>query len=95
MNRFTKGVVALLTIGSIGVWGIAIFLFVTSDDSVPVKNHVFHSTQYVDKGLFEYKNKQEMDEQNQVIGNRQDLKTKFKNNRVSIDELLAELTQEE
>lgn len=95
MNRFTKGVVALLTIGSIGVWGIAIFLFVTNDDSVPVKNHVFHSIQHVDKGLLVYKNKQEMVEQNQVIGIRQYLKTNFKNNRVSIDELLAALTQEE
>lgn len=96
MNRVTKIVVALLTIISIGVWGIAIFFFTNTEDSVPTENHALHRTQEVDKELIVYKNKQD-NVQNQEIVNlpEQDLKKGSKANRVSIDELLVALTQEE
>lgn len=89
MSGFHKVVVALLAIISIGVWGITIFFFTTSEDSVPIENHALNLTRQVDKEPFMYKNKQYNGQ------NLKDLELKFNKNRVSIDELLAAITQEE
>lgn len=94
MSVVKAGPVTLLSIISIGVWGLAIFFFFTNEDTVPVENHASNQIQQVDKEQIMYKNKRDIVQELEIV-NLKDLNLKLKSNRVSIDELLAALTQEE
>lgn len=95
MSKLQKVVVALLATTSIGVWGVAIFFFTTSENIVPVENHLLHLTQKVDKEPIMYKNKQDIVVKSREKVKLHDFKAKYNENRVSIDDLLAAITKEE
>lgn len=87
------GSLILLAVVSIGVWGIAIFLLLSNENSVPGENHTSNQVYRVDKEKIIYKNKLDI-AQSKETGNLKSIRKKLKNSRVSIDELLTAITKE-